>query len=49
MTDKPITPAAPSGTATLTGACTLAAECMPRGLPTAELRTAGRARELSHK
>lgn len=33
----------------LMGACTLAAGCTPRGLPTAELRTADRARELSHK
>lgn len=41
-------PAAPSGNVTLTGACMLASGCTPRGLPTAELKTTGRARELSH-
>lgn len=36
---------APAGTVMLMGACTVYA----KGLPTAELRTAGKAREFSHK
>lgn len=39
---------APSGTVMLTRACTLPPGCIPRRLPTPDLRTAGRARELSH-